>query len=95
MNQPAMGAWAIKKLGEALHDIIGAEATELEGSTYFNDPDWFEKGKLANKVEKWREIGLGEIDEAVKTFNETLNAEYVNCMIQVCRVVVTSTITSL
>jgi serine/tyrosine/threonine adenylyltransferase len=72
-NQPSMGVYAVRKLGEALHDLIGAEE-ELQGGQV--GEGWGDLGSEEGKMENWRKAGLEIVEEACKDFTTVFSDEY-------------------
>jgi hypothetical protein len=69
-----MGVYAVRKLGEALQDLIGAEE-ELGGAQV--GEGWGDAGSSTEgKMESWRKGGLEVTEEASQEFTRVFSDEY-------------------
>lgn len=78
--QPAMGEYAIRKLGDAVAELIGAE---IESGKTLSD-DWAEGSDKAQRM-VWREKGLEYVSEAVSELKSDLSEEYNRLMAKVSK----------
>ena len=76
--QPAMGEYAIRKLGDAVAELIGAEINT--GKTLADD--WAEGTDKAQRL-AWREKGLEYVSDAVSEYKSDQKDEYERMMAMV------------
>jgi hypothetical protein len=76
-----MGVYAVRKLGEALHDLIGAER-DLGGAQV--SEGWADGGAQEGNMERWREKGLEVVEEACQDFTRVFSDEYKRLFSKVC-----------
>jgi uncharacterized protein YdiU (UPF0061 family) len=84
-NQPTMGVFAIDKLGRALSEMIGYEASLAQA-----DPSrtgyvvagkaWGEEGEKDGKMAEWKKDGLEKVEDVKKEFVAVFTAEYTRLM---------------
>lgn len=80
-----MGVFAIDKLGRALSELIGCEASLAQA-----DPSrtgyieaaksWGEEGEKEGKMAEWKKDGLEKVEDVKKEFITVFTAEYTRLM---------------
>jgi uncharacterized protein YdiU (UPF0061 family) len=68
--QPTMLDFAIKKLGVALGEMMGAEMEQGELK------EGWASDTTAQKKQAWREAGSGQVDEVIREFKGAFAKEY-------------------